>query len=148
MASQSTTSVLSPSTIEHYCVICEKIFNSKNQAEQHFSGKAHRHKLSEKAIANINIPNIPGGSRSPLGIKNNDLVAKQPDLIKIGGNVKSPLFSCEYCHITLNSQRQYDQHVNGLRHKIIVGKAKPPRPPQAEEPGTCTLSIRIIRIII
>lgn len=132
---------VAPSSIEYYCSLCKKIFNSQTQADQHFSGKAHRHKISEDAISKSS----PYSSSTKLGgsyplngktvvVKNEGIQPKQPD-ITLGSNVKCQLFTCEHCHITLNSPRQFQQHMNGLRHKIIVGKAKPPAPPQAEEPG-------------
>ncbi|XP_031567240.1 zinc finger protein 385D-like [Actinia tenebrosa] len=137
------TTHIAPSSIEYYCSLCKKIFNSQTQADQHFSGKAHRHKISEDAISKSSpyssSTKMGNGSTLSLdgqtaGFKNEAAQPKQPD-INLGSNVKCQLFTCENCHITLNSPRQFQQHVSGLRHKIIVGKAKPPPPPQAEEPG-------------
>ena len=46
--------------------------------------------------------------------------------LNVGKNLITHLFRCENCNITLNSKKQLDQHNNGLRHKIIIGQARPP----------------------
>jgi hypothetical protein len=125
------------------------------QADQHFSGKAHRHKLSEDAISKTSPYSSSGymlGNSSTAGSPSPGINIeipqdhKQPE-VKLGANIKCQLYSCDHCHITLNSPRQFSQHVNGLRHKIIVGKAKPPPPPQAEEPGN-HMTVIVLKIYL
>lgn len=43
----------------------------------------------------------------------------------LGTNL-TKVYHCAKCNITLNSQKQLEQHNRGLRHKIVIGKAKPP----------------------
>jgi hypothetical protein len=55
----------------------------------------------------------------------NELFTPVDEVTNVGKNL-SELFCCKMCNITLNSKKQLEQHNNGLRHKIIIGKANPP----------------------
>ena len=136
------------------CDVCQKIFNSSIQLQDHMHGKAHQQMAQKKLETNPDISNTetlnpgdlnletmnPGtfnpGTLSPktetteaepMVMQHTTNETSQPvNQDKNVGKNLSYLFHCERCNITLNSEKQMQQHNKGLRHKIIVGKAEPP----------------------
>ncbi|XP_032219059.2 zinc finger protein 346 [Nematostella vectensis] len=122
-----------------HCPLCKKWFNSRVQADSHYSGKAH--------LTQVDLYNMQPKFKKTKEEEEFDKLLEEADAmthqevknvknIKLGKNVKTQLYTCEPCNITLNSQKQMSQHLLGLRHKIVVGKAQPPPPPTPGESAT------------
>ena len=110
-------------TVPLCCEACQKSFNSESQANQHFTSKTHQNRVQMM----IPVTSAPVARATPPV----SVPETKPAEVKLGGNVKTQLFRCNPCNITLNSETQFKQHTRGVRHKIIMGKA--PAPPPAYE---------------
>ncbi|XP_028406049.1 zinc finger protein 385D-like [Dendronephthya gigantea] len=130
----------------HKCEVCQKMFNSSVQLRDHMSGKVHQQmaqsKLESRSVGTVYPGTLDPGTFTPGTIlpgsdsthtQNKTIVQNTTNELaepvnlstKVGKNL-SDLFHCEKCNITLNSKKQLEQHNKGLRHKIIIGEAKPP----------------------
>ena len=132
-----TVSLLPPQndqTLDLYCSICGKSFNSQIQAQQHYNGKQHKNREEQQLQAKP-VESFPDAVVIP-GV---GLAGSGEDLppscvsrtVKLGHNIKAKLLRCEACNITLNSEVQFSQHNRGLRHKMMTGQVTV-TPPQED----------------
>ena len=126
--------VENPSSESFKCDLCQRSFNSESQMNAHLSGKAHQ-LLSQSKLESTSVVASPESASSSLAAADETPVipggmgATAPEengpALSFGSNL-TKVFHCAMCNITLNSQKQMEQHNKGLRHKIVIGKAKPP----------------------
>lgn len=119
--------------VEVPCAVCAIVFNSVEQAEQHFKSSKHLKKL--KTIETLNL-------------------AEE-------GNVSQGAFFCQFCKVNLNSLQQLEMHRTGKPHKTRVEKMQkigampqnqqdtppPPPPPKTTAPevnGNATPAAKVL----
>ena len=130
-----SASVANPSPETIKCDLCQRSFNSESQMNAHLSGKAHQLLSQSKLESTSVVASFESASSSVAAADETPVIPcsmgaaaapeeKGPPL-SFGSNL-TKVFHCAMCNITLNSQKQMEQHNKGLRHKIVIGKAKPP----------------------
>ena len=105
------------------CLICERKFNSKTQAAQHFNGQSHQRKLQalcqrgvEGNIKELTVPSSLGTVVSQEQPEKALLPNTNTSETASSVNQETNELHCEFCRLTLNSKSQMDMHLKGKMH--------------------------------
>lgn len=99
------------------CVICQKLFNSESQAEQHFQSPKHKHKLQQVSESNASPQQQEqDGTYSAEGAAENETL---PSWFTNTETDQAGLY-CEPCNLAVNSTIQMTTHLQGTKHKNAV----------------------------
>ncbi|XP_064473596.1 uncharacterized protein LOC135388157 isoform X2 [Ornithodoros turicata] len=107
-----------------HCMTCDIFLNSQFQMNEHMNGKVHAEKVknpSKKVSAGSPQDAAAGGDTG-------DTTAKPAK------KQTQPLL-CKECKLTLNSQQQYDQHINSKKHQMQVDRLAQRRLQRQRNPG-------------
>ncbi|XP_063058386.1 zinc finger protein 346 [Engraulis encrasicolus] len=90
---------------DRFCSLCNATFNNPLMAQQHYVGKKHQKQVAKPKAS---VPHATGDTAKPKTIVPHSTAP----------GLKG--YPCKVCKIELNSQKQFEAHISGAKHKNQV----------------------------
>ena len=119
VAKKSNLPNKTPVNKTHFCEVCNIALNSDGQVKQHMSGM--KHKIAAGIIS-------PTSNWWPVELEATN--SKRSSGMGIGES-----YRCDTCNLDLNSEFQYNSHIDGSKHKEKLAQKEARRQAQARGRG-------------